>query len=653
MVFDLSAEDSPIEAIVALQTPLQIAAKRNNIALVELLLEHGASALKCPVTAHAHVERVACGKMSGYLFNGEIHVPIYKEGGCIYTCLQYAAVNENLDMIRLLIAQGADPDSRVAPRVGDTPLQISARLGNVAIFHLLLESGASLDAPPGMCDGRTALQGAAESGNLEILLILQRLGGLATLIQAPASNELGMTALQAACLNGHRIFAALLLAFGAHVNEPPSPVAGLTAVQAAAWGGNTDLIRDLITLGACVDLPATGKGTTALLACMRHKSLPLLELIAQNDRNANLSRDWRFQTPLQRAVYCDWFAGVEVFLASGAKVNDLVMPARNREFKTLPGKKEFRPDTQSPLGRAITNGSETITDLLLQHEADVLTPVELEYDGRIPQSALRHAIGQDSDIEIINLLLAKVPELERHSGWEDAIKLTLPHDNGYVTRLMIEKVSAMPPPLRLKGIQPAWDSLPEEAYGDLSLDECVRLLVEGGASVNSQAEDGSTILQRISEDGWLDTWRFLIQHGATINVDATRSFGTPLQEAFKWEKADAANLLLENGADINALPALERGVTALQAAAINGMLEMATRLLESGADVAAPAAPVEGRTAIDGSAERGNWDMVQLLLNAYEARGLDPGPVCAQAAEYAGREGYDQLAKWLREYSPS
>ncbi|KAL3486688.1 hypothetical protein BJX62DRAFT_214871 [Aspergillus germanicus] len=158
-----------------------------------------------------------------------------------------------------------------------------------------------------------------------------------------------------------------------------------------------------------------------------------------------------------------------------------------------------------------------MTDLLLQHGADVLAPVEPKHDRRIPQSALRHAISDDSEIEVINLLLAKVPELERDPGWEEAIKRTLPHYNCRVTRLMIDKVSAMPQPLRLKSIQPAWDSLPEEVYGDLNLDECVRLLVKGGASLDSHAEDGSTILQRVSRDGSLDTWRFLIEHGATIN----------------------------------------------------------------------------------------------------------------------------------------
>jgi ankyrin repeat protein len=147
--------------------------------------------------------------------------------------------------------------------------------------------------------------------------------------------------------------------------------------------------------------------------------------------------------------------------------------------------------------------------------------------------------------------------------------------------------------------------------------------------------------------------RFLIDNGATVNTHSSTLYGTPLQEALKHQHIEIANLLLDKGADINALPAQNRGVTALQAAAINSMLGMTIRLLERGADFAAPAAPVEGRTAIDGAAERGNWDMVQLLLNAYEALEVDVGPICSQAAEYAYSEGYSRLGRWLQGYARS
>ena len=74
--------------------------------------------------------------------------------------------------------------------------------------------------------------------------------------------------------------------------------------------------------------------------------------------------------------------------------------------------------------------------------------------------------------------------------------------------------------------------------------------------------------------------------------------------------------LLDQGADINAAPALVGGLTALQGAAISGDLVLAQLLLEKGADVNAARSFKDGRMAIEGAAEHGRLDMVQLLLNA-------------------------------------
>jgi ankyrin repeat protein len=74
--------------------------------------------------------------------------------------------------------------------------------------------------------------------------------------------------------------------------------------------------------------------------------------------------------------------------------------------------------------------------------------------------------------------------------------------------------------------------------------------------------------------------------------------------------------LISNGVDVNEKPAETDGVTALQAAAIRGHMEIALKLLDAGANVNAPAAGSDGRTAIEGAAEHGRLDMVKLLINA-------------------------------------
>ncbi|KAJ9217147.1 hypothetical protein DTO166G4_1202 [Paecilomyces variotii] len=110
---------------------------------------------------------------------------------------------------------------------------------------------------------------------------------------------------------------------------------------------------------------------------------------------------------------------------------------------------------------------------------------------------------------------------------------------------------------------------------------------------------------------------------------------------------DAINLILEHNPDVNAPPAEIFGATALQAAAIKGLIQVAITLLQREADVAAPAAPIEGRTAIDGAAENGRWDMLQFLLNVYQGA-EDLRAVCTRAAGYAQKEGHIEIAEWLR-----
>ncbi|RAQ54588.1 ankyrin repeat-containing protein [Aspergillus flavus] len=638
------------QEMIPLLTPVQIAAKVNNPGLVQILLQHGASAMACPASSHPDftefLSRQAEGDWSE-LSDTERYKPQYDNEQMVYTALQYGTLNQNMEIIALLLSTGVAPDSRVAPYVGDTPLQMSTRLGNVEMFRLLWSWGADLLAPPAARNGRTAVQGAAENGNLMILLMLLRAGAQ---IDEPAGAKQGMTALQAACLNGNSLIVGVLVAHGADLNLGPSSVEGLTAIQAAAAHGDIRLVRDLITLGAEVNTPASEGGRTALLAAIEHELLPLLELLVQHGADVNATGGYGFLSPLREAASQNWLKGVHFLLEHGADVNDTLF-----DLAMSDEREEYAPEELlSPLGWAITNASVEMVYLLLQHDADVLgTAIFYESDTR---SALIHAIHEGSNFEVIDLLLAKVPDLQKHPGWENALKLGLVDsigvDNIHQKRIL-EKINSLPPLLRHRAFQKAWDTLASRYNGFNDTDktlETIQLLIESGVPLDSRAEDGSTLLLRAARCGYDKSCASLIGHGAAVNIYPTKYWGTPLQEAIRSSHVNIANVLLEHGADINALPAENGGVTALQAASINGMFELAVRLLERGADVSAPAAPKNGRTAIDGAAERGHFDMVQLLLNAY-GEDADLEPVRRQAAGYAEKEGHLEISQWLRGYS--
>ncbi|KAF9892306.1 hypothetical protein FE257_002083 [Aspergillus nanangensis] len=644
--------------LIPLLTPVQIASKTNNLDLLHVLLEQRTCAINCPAFPYPDSPEYIWALIQPYRTTQQRYKPLYHESpygryGLVYSPLQYSVINQNPEMVAALLSTGVAPDFRIAPDVQDTPLQMSARLGNVEIFQLLFIWGASIDAPPAGYNGRTALQGAAESGNWKIVASLL---GAGVQINEPAGKDHGLTALQAACLNGHSLIAGVLLFHGADPNLDPSPNEGLTTTQAAAVHGDIGTVKDLITLGANFNNRATRGGITALLAVIRHKSLPLVELLVMHGADVNPSGDFAFPSPLGDAAASDWFEGVRFLLDHGANVNHVALSLLESHPDELP----LAVDLYSPLGWAIANGNDEMIYLLVKNGANVLLPAFVcDIEPGEPGGSLILALSHEPSLEIIDFFLEQAPQLEMHPGWENALRTVLIDEidvNFSVRQRIIVEVNSLTPLLRLRAIQKAWDALPSR-YDDMDSEEqgmikIIETLIEIGAPLETRDENGSTLLMRTARGGYVKSCSFIISRGATVNTHAGQFRGTPLQEAIKAGHVDIANCLLDHGADVNALPADDCGVTALQAASINGIFELAVQLLERGADISAPAAPEHGRTAIDGSAERGHFDMVKLLLNAY-GEDVDLGPVCRQAAGYAEKEEHFELAQWLREFPSS
>ncbi|KAE9373917.1 ankyrin, partial [Stipitochalara longipes BDJ] len=125
---------------------------------------------------------------------------------------------------------------------------------------------------------------------------------------------------------------------------------------------------------------------------------------------------------------------------------------------------------------------------------------------------------------------------------------------------------------------------------------------------------------------------------------------TALQMASRDGSKEIVELLLEEGADVNAPPAREFGATALQFAAIKGLLGIACVLLQYDADVNAPAAEVDGRTALEGAAEYGRIDMVQLLLNSGANVFQDGQEQYENAMRRASENGHHAVKRLLELY---
>ena len=121
------------------------------------------------------------------------------------TALQAAAQQGHLDVVRLLLEEGAEVErSLISVHEEGTALQFAAISGSIAIANELIQKGANVNAVPVGENGRTALEGAAEHGRLDMVQLLLNL----------EAEVRGSRALQFARKEGHDGVAMLLLQNG-------------------------------------------------------------------------------------------------------------------------------------------------------------------------------------------------------------------------------------------------------------------------------------------------------------------------------------------------------------------------------------------------------------------------------------------------------
>lgn len=101
--------------------------------------------------------------------------------------------------------------------------------------------------------------------------------------------------------------------------------------------------------------------------------------------------------------------------------------------------------------------------------------------------------------------------------------------------------------------------------------------------LDSFSADGFQALHLAAFFGHVEAVKLLAGRGAAVNTYSHNGFGVmPLHSAVAGRHLDVARVLLEHGADPNAVQSED--FTPLMAAAQNGMADMATLLLSFGAD---------------------------------------------------------------------
>jgi ankyrin repeat protein len=407
-----------------------------------------------------------------------------------------------------------------------------------AAIRALLQTGVDVNAA--QVDGTTALHWAAYNDDAETVALLLRAKA-----NVNAVNRYGVPPLAPACTNGNAAIVKLLLEAGADANTTMN--GGETVLMLAARSGNVEAVKALLARGARHDARERHRQTALMWAAAEGNTEVVRALMdAGADIKATLDSGF---TPFFLAVREGRLDTVRAFLAAGIDVNAPLPRPENAPRSAAAS--YIRPVDRgtSPLLLAVQNGHFELAIALVDAGAD---PNDAR-SGFTPLHTIAWVRKPDSS------------------------------DNS--------------------------DPAPATGAGRLTSLEFVREIVKRGANVNSRLPKGAprqpNTSSRIESDGAtpflfaadrsdVPLMRLLVELGAdpllpnfnnTTPLMAAAGLGTtePLEEAGEESEAlEAVNMLLDHGADINAVN--NDGDTAMHGAAYNIYPRVVELLAKRGAD---------------------------------------------------------------------
>lgn len=288
---------------------------------------------------------------------------------------------------------------------------------------------------------------------------------------------------------------------------------------------------------------------------------------------------------------------VEALIAAGVDVNNL------------------NHNQETPLHAAVATGHADIIHALIQAGADVTirnsngkTPLQIALDcghhavactiSNALNNALFKAIS-DNAIEKITALISAGADINASD------------ENGQRALHLATEISAYDTELILASLSTS--SSDGNGYFPLKRkDPAIALyLIEAGADIKAQDEQGNTPLHNAAESGVPNIVNALIQAGADVdapNIDKQ----TPLHKAAMRGNAATVTLLIKAGAHISALN--KSAETPLHAAAACGNIDTIDILIKAGSNINAPRS--NGDTPLHTAAYHGRLDVVKKLVSA-------------------------------------
>ena len=331
---------------------------------------------------------------------------VIKHGCWQYTPLQYATLQGNVKLARILIEAGTDVNATAEGEDDANALHLASRNGNSELVKMILAAGAEVNEL--QRDGESALhlavQYSKDIGSIQLLL--------AAGADINSLDDKGRTALHLASQYSRDIGSIqLLLAAGADINSLDDK--GRPALHLASqYSRDIGSIQLLLAAGADID-GLDDEGRTALHGAVERSEIDLVEVLLRAGADVN-SMDGEGRTALRDAVKGNEIDIVKVLLRAGADVNSMDDKGRTALHDAVKGneidivKVLLRAGADSNVGFVL---HETTLEGAVRGEYKDVVRVLLDAGARSFGSALCFA-AMNCDVEMAQMLLRAGAEVD-------------------------------------------------------------------------------------------------------------------------------------------------------------------------------------------------------------------------------------------------
>ncbi|MBZ5601879.1 MAG: ankyrin repeat domain-containing protein [Acidobacteriia bacterium] len=473
------------------------------------------------------------------------------------TALHWAASKDDLELVKSLLAAGANPNAKT--RIGEiTPLFLACTNGDAAMIQAMLNAGA--DAKSVKANGTTALMMAATSGGADAVKVLLDKGADVN----AKENAHGQTAIMFASALNRASVVKLLTSRGAQLDLETS-VRKLERVRFDQDGNIVD------------DKAAAKKGEAVKAATPEAEQLNVFARSIGFE-----SAEYKIDTAAAEKNQYDVFAKSVGFKEVAYNPAKKVAKAGDIGFR---GPRKVGPDFaggMTALIYAVREGHMDAVKVLVEAGANV-----------------NHVSGGDKMSPIVEAII---------NGHLDIAKYLL--DKGADPNLVgLSGLAPLYATIDVQWAPKAWFPQPSVEQEKTTHLELMKALLDKGANVNTQVGEklwfrsftndytwvdpaGATAFWRAAQSGDVPAMKLLLEHGADPKL-ANKALETPLHAAagigwaWNWTvrapfpPIDAVKLCVEQGNDVNAQD--NRGYTPLHGAAFLGDNDMINYLVSKGA----------------------------------------------------------------------